>query len=124
VVTKVVTYDNYYGYLPTPTRDNYMFGGWYTQESGNGILIQNDSIVAITSDQTLYAYWIPNTYVVYFDLQGGSCSTTNKKLNYNETYGTLPMPTKNGYKFNGWYTSPSGEGSQITSESYFKMSSD
>ena len=30
--SKVVTFDNYYGELPTPTRTGYTFVGWFTEE--------------------------------------------------------------------------------------------
>ena len=31
-----------------------------------------------------------------------------KRVDYNSTYGTLPTPTRPGYTFDGWYTSPKG----------------
>lgn len=31
-----------------------------------------------------------------------------KRVEYDSTYGTLPAPTKTGYTFGGWYTSPNG----------------
>ena len=54
--TKPVTYGSTYGTLPTVTRDYYSFDGWYTTASG-GTKITADTIVSITSDQTLYAHW-------------------------------------------------------------------
>lgn len=37
--------------------------------------------------------------------------------------GTLPTPTKSGYKFKGWYTEESG-GTQVTSSSKFAIISE
>lgn len=38
----------------------------------------------------------------------------NKTYNEGDKFGTLPIPVRGGYKFLGWYTSPTG-GTQITS---------
>lgn len=54
--SKNVTYASVYGTLPTPTRTNYKFKGWFTQLD-NGTQITADSIVSIVSPQTLYAQW-------------------------------------------------------------------
>lgn len=50
---------------------------------------------------------------IIFDANGGSVSTSNKKVNVGDNIGTLPTATRTGYTFDGWYTHPSG-GSQIT----------
>ena len=57
--SKNVAYDSAYGTLPTPTRENYTFEGWFTAASG-GTQITSDTIVKITSTQTLYAHWTLN----------------------------------------------------------------
>ncbi len=56
--TKTVTYSEKYGELPVPTRDDYTFGGWFTESYGKGTEITSDTVVDITEDQTLYAYWV------------------------------------------------------------------
>ena len=43
-------------------------------------------------------------YTVTFDANGGSTPTASKSVIYNSTYGELPIPTRTGYIFNGWYT--------------------
>ena len=40
--------------------------------------------------------------IVTFDPQGGQINQTSKQVTYNEPYGELPTPTKEGYKFIGW----------------------
>lgn len=52
----IVKYNEIYGELPIPTKDGYRFIGWYTSES-SGNLIEADSVVDITDNQTLYARW-------------------------------------------------------------------
>lgn len=47
-----------YGNLPTPTRNGYIFDGWYTAASG-GTKVTSSTTVNLSSDQiTLYAHWI------------------------------------------------------------------
>ena len=53
-------------------------------------------------------------YTVKFNANGGTVSTSSKTVTNGSTYGTLPTPTRTGYKFAGWYTAKSG-GTKITS---------
>ena len=48
------------------------------------------------------------TYTVKFDPNGGKVSTASKEYKANAALGTLPTPTRTGYKFNGWYTAKTG----------------
>ena len=52
-------------------------------------------------------------YTVYFSANGGNVSPSSKSVTYGNTYGALPIPTRSGYTFAGWYTA-SGGGSQVT----------
>lgn len=54
------------------------------------------------------------TYTVTFNANGGSVSQNFKAVISGSAYGSLPTPTRDGYTFDGWYTSASG-GSQVTS---------
>lgn len=51
-----VTNGSTYGDLGNPTRDGYIFDGWYTQKSG-GTRITSSTTVNLTGSQTLYAHW-------------------------------------------------------------------
>ncbi len=113
--SKTVYYGQAYGTLPTPTRANYTFSGWYTEKSG-GTKITADTTVSALVNQTLYARWTPNNYTVIFNANGGTTPTASKSVTYGSTYGTLPTPTRTGYTFAGWYTATSG-GTQVTSSS-------
>ena len=86
-----VVFGNYYGNLPTPTRDGYTFKGWYTEESG-GSKITATTIVEIARDHTLYAQWETKTYTVTFDANGGSVNKSSMTVTYDATYGDLPTP--------------------------------
>lgn len=110
---KSVQFGSKYGTLGTASRTGYTFSGWYTAASG-GTKITESSIYSVASNQTLYAQWKANSYTINFDANGGSVSPSSMTVTYSSTYGSLPTPTKKGYTFNGWYTSPSG-GIQISS---------
>ena len=43
-----------------------------------------------------------NSYTVTFDPTIGQINQTSKQVTYNEPYGELPTPTREGYKFIGW----------------------
>ena len=82
-----------------PQRDGYQFVGWNTDRNASSALDD----YAITGDVTLYAVWKANSYTVYFNANGGEVTTSDKKVTYDSVYGDLPVPTRVGYTFNGWY---------------------
>ena len=96
--TKELTYGNEYGELPTPVRTNYLFAGW---EDENNNIITSSSTVNNSQAHSLFAKWIlPVT--VSFNPNGGNVSTSSKTVNFQEQYGTLPIPTRDGYRFVNW----------------------
>ena len=52
-----VIYGNSYGELPEPTREGYIFDGWFTAETGGGELVEAGTEVGIKTAHTLYAHW-------------------------------------------------------------------
>lgn len=101
--SKSIYYGQPYGELPTPTRDNYTFEGWYTEKI-NGTKITKDTVVNALANQTLYAQWSQKTYTVTFDANGGSVTQKSKKVTYGDVFGNLPTPQRDYYTFVGWYT--------------------
>lgn len=91
--------------LPTPTRDGYWFTGWYDAATGGKKIGDAGASYQATGDITLYAQWSP-VYTVTYNANGGS--VTPASAEYKGTALTLPMPTRDGYAFNGWYTAASG----------------
>lgn len=54
--SKTITYGETYGTLPTPTRTNYIFLGWYTG-ADTGTKVTSDTIYTIPGDSIIYARW-------------------------------------------------------------------
>ena len=79
-------------------KTGYTFGGW-NKADGTAWDYANDTV---TGDITLYAKWIPNTYKLTFNTNGGS-DATPKNVTYGELFGELPVPVREGYVFMGWF---------------------
>jgi uncharacterized repeat protein (TIGR02543 family) len=104
-----VVYGAAVGTLPVTSRDNYTFGGWFTGINGGGTEYVSTTVYSVTGNTVLYANWIANTYVIHFDVQGGS-TVSSLPVTYNNVVGTLPVPVRTGYTFNGWNTDKDGSG--------------
>lgn len=62
-------------------------------------------------------------YTVTFDANGGYADYYTKRLTASATYGLMPVPVREGYVFDGWYTDPQ-LGSKVTNYSLFTEGSD
>ncbi|MCM1260849.1 MAG: InlB B-repeat-containing protein [Prevotella sp.] len=83
--------------LPVPTKEGYTFVGWYRGEE------KVESITAeTTGNLTLVAKYKANAYALEFILDGGVCENLPTTYETGTTF-ELPVPTKNGYTFVGWY---------------------
>ena len=104
-----VTFGDYVGEMPVPTKTGYRFTGWYTAEDGNGTLYSSDTVYSISDDVTLYAGWTAMVFTIYFDAGEGALLDMDRDyFTYGKSLENLPTPTKTGYTFAGWYTE-SGE---------------
>lgn len=112
-----------YGNIPEPTRDNYIFDGWYTEKTG-GVLVTEETDVTTAADHTIYAHWI-ECFTVKLDANGGIVNQSKIKYKYTDTeYGTLPVPFKNNSDFLGWYTEKGNSGSRIETSTEIATKSD
>ena len=113
--TKTVTYGQAYGTMPVPSpRTGYTFSGWWTAKTG-GKKVTATTICYATGNYTLYARWTPKTYTVTLNPNGGTCTAGSKTVTYGQEYGTLPVPTRDGYVFAGWWTKKDSGGTQVFS---------
>ena len=53
------------------------------------------------------------TVTITFDATGGSLLTASKTAEIGKEAGRLPLPTRKGYDFDGWYISDSPSGTPI-----------
>lgn len=85
-----------------PTRNSYVFGGWYTD--ANCTNPWNFDTDIVITNVTLYAKWtyIPVLYQITFDSKGGSLVPPQDVEQYHNAISPA-MPTKISYEFGGWY---------------------
>ena len=98
---------------PAVSRMGYTFAGWEPQipkAMGKTAL-------------TFTAQWTANTYTITFDANGGSCTTASKSVTYASTYGDLPVPTREGYGFDGWFTAQN-DGTKVTGNDTVTITAD
>nr|MCR5623609.1 InlB B-repeat-containing protein [Lachnospiraceae bacterium] len=90
-----------------PKKTGYVITKWNTDENGNGTEYQADTNVSKLTSKSgslfhLYAQWQLARYIVNFETNGGT-NQPNQYVTYSGTYGSLPIPSKTGYTFEGWY---------------------
>ena len=108
--------------VPTPTKEHYIFAGWYTAASG-GTLLSLDTVYTGSRNE-YYARWVPTVDIdVTFDANGGKVNgkdtdTITIPATDKGKLASLPVPTREGYTFDGWYTAASG-GMKITEATVF-----
>ena len=88
--------------VKNPTRTGYTFLGWtYAGASTptKDVKITEGTIGSLT----LTAHWDANTYTVYLNSNGGTCSQDSVSVKYNASY-SLPTPERTGYTFAGWFS--------------------
>lgn len=116
--SKTVTIGKEYGTLPTATKAGYTFGGW-TLDSSSSSAISESTIVSKTTDHTLTAIWIPNSYIVSFDLNDGTGVISSKTVNYDKAIGDFPnISVRSDCEFLGWFTEPDG-GDMVTPDTKY-----
>ena len=116
------TFDDFYRLPEDPTRTGYTFLGWYTGESDGDPVVANNAVIT-AKNHDLYAHWMPNTYTVAFNVNGGSGSADTVTVTYGDTYRELPEVSRTGYRFDGWYTASTG-GSKITASDTVSVAAD
>ena len=99
--------------LPVPTKNGYKFEGWYDNAEFTGVAVTEISAAA-TGDKTYYAKWVAEQYTITFNTDGGAFVETPISSYIYGTTATLPVPTKNGYKFEGRYDNAEFTGTALT----------
>jgi uncharacterized protein (TIGR02145 family)/uncharacterized repeat protein (TIGR02543 family) len=100
--------------LPAPTREGYIFDGWFMAQKG-GPKVTAEGVY--TADATIYARWTA-VYTITFNAGGGTVSPTSAVTGTDGKLTSLPTPTRDGYIFDGWYTA-STDGTVVTTSTVF-----
>ncbi len=108
-------------------RKGYTFQGWSLTSSGSVQYVDRQSILNLTEKNgaviPLYAIWSKNSYRLRFIANGGTCEVRDKSVPFGNTLGSLPVPVREGYTFEGWYTDTEG-GVQVTASTRLEEASD
>lgn len=82
-----------------PKKDNFIFAGWYTDAT---FATEFDFTKPITATTTIYAKWTPEPTKYTVTFKDGDTETLVKVVE-NQKVPKPADPTKEGYKFLGWY---------------------
>ena len=89
-----------------PTKDGYIFAGWYRvldAEAGTLAETVYDFTAPVTESLTLKAVWREvGTFIVTFDSDGGT-AVESQTVHDGECADLPDAPTKEGYCFEGWF---------------------
>jgi uncharacterized repeat protein (TIGR02543 family) len=102
--------------LFAPTRDDYTFGGWYTDAgltaAVTGVAIPTNS----TGERTFYAKWTATEYDITYNNVNGAANDNQATYTVESTAITLSaLGVRTGYTFGGWYTTEDFSGDKVTS---------
>jgi len=101
-----VTGDVYkYGWLYGATKDGELLSGWFTKPTG-GKQVKSSTIVSkFAKDHTLYAHWTKAYHINYMLEYDALNNPFNPKEFSKNMTVKLEDPFREGYIFQGWYTS-------------------
>ena len=90
--------------LNNPTRAGFEFLGWTGTDLGDEPVTAVTIPAGATGPRSYTAHWLPITYNIYYDLDGGSCDAFEAPSTYTGTQLpiTLSEPVREGYDFLGW----------------------
>lgn len=94
----------------SPTRTGYRFDGWFTTPNKVDDEVAVSGNVTNTEAHILYAHWTAETYTVTLDYNYGEADGAPENgsitVTFGSTYGEggLADPTRDGYRFDGWYS--------------------
>ena len=83
-----------------PERQGYIFSGWY--EGANPVVLPAIPLGS-TGHKTFTAVWTPVEYKIKYILNGGTIADGDTDIYTVQQRVTLETPTREGYKFLGWY---------------------
>lgn len=92
-------------------RTGYLFDGWNIAANGTGTNYAEGANYTTNSALSLYAKWVKQSTIT-FHKQGGTGGSGSVLATTNSPMPAATAPTRSGYNFAGYYTAPSGGGTQ------------
>ena len=86
--------------IPELSKDNYVFDGWYTSETGGIKLTNNTVIIKDTEYHARFKERI--TVTLTFNSDGGN-NIDPEIIDEGSSLSQIPEPIRNGYTFLGWF---------------------
>ena len=102
--------------LPAPTKTGFVFDGWYSDAAKT--LEITGPTYTISAGSTIYAKWVeaPIFTITYeYDDSDGGESRVSDTFTDGDPGISLPVPSKTGNAFDGWYETSDFSGSAVTS---------
>ncbi len=110
--------------LKDPTRIGYTFLGWFSDSKFTNKVTKVDTSTG--KDLTFHAKWEANEYTVTYDVNANDAVLSGNKsftLKYDTVYPkTMSTATRDGYKFDGWYTEAEGGTKIVPGTTKFNLS--
>lgn len=101
--SKEVKYEAAFGELPIPTRDNYIFDGWFTEKKA-GTKVNSTDAVSFEEDTILYAHWTGVSKTITFNYAGVAAITIPYGSSFDKEGIILPEPEGDEeHVFLGWF---------------------
>ena len=115
-----VTFGQAVGALPTPTREGYVFLGWFDEA---GSRYDASTVYSTADGVTLTARWgqEDSTFTITLNANGGKVEPSALAVVYGQAVGALPVPTREGYTFGGWYDK---DGNRYDASSVYSVKGD
>ena len=116
--------------LPTPKRDGYVFGGWYTDSELTKLFAEGTKM---ESNFHLYAKWTPKsndnvtdssieiTFVYCDGVTANKVVKGTAGLPFSSVLSSVSTPSRKDYRFDGWWTAETG-GEQMLSSTLLTKS--
>lgn len=99
-----------------PAREGFLFLRWNTNSDGSGTTYRPEDVVSnVRADIGLYAQWSPLRTVTYYGNDSGGAPAQGIPEPFTVFEGqsfslSYEIPTRSGYLFTSWNTSPKGNG--------------
>lgn len=99
-----------------------------TSSTPNNGTLSISSLAATSGSKLRYWVWSSDTSgnITFnnYKVKVNITKVQTKTIAFNGNYGTLPVPKREGFTFDGWYTGNNGTGTRITSDSTFTGNAD